>query len=126
MLEKSVDLFDTALEKSWDNVHGGMNYTFSEDGTILDSDRYYWALSETFAAAALLGYKTREAKYWNWYDKIWTFCDTHLVDHKYGAWYRVLNHNNLKYDDLKSPPSKTDYHPVAACYEVLRAKHWDT
>ena len=126
LLEKSVDLFDTALEKSWDNVHGGMNYTFSPDGTILDSDRYYWALSETFAAAALLGYKTREAKYWDWYDKIWTFCDTHLVDHKYGAWYRVLNHNNQKYDDLKSPPSKTDYHPVAACYEVLRAKHWDT
>ena len=33
-----------------------------------------------------------------------------------------------KYSDLKSPPSKTDYHPIGACYETIEAmkfyKYW--
>ncbi|GIS63905.1 MAG: hypothetical protein CM1200mP3_01530 [Chloroflexota bacterium] len=37
---------------------GGMNYSFDPDGEILDTDRYYWVLSETFASAALLACRT--------------------------------------------------------------------
>ena len=37
------------------------------------------------------------------------------------GWYRILDATNQKYDDLKSPPSKTDYHPLGACYETLEA-----
>lgn len=52
MLERAQSLLDIALEKSWDADNGGMHYSFAPDGTILDTDRYYWVLSETFAAAA--------------------------------------------------------------------------
>ena len=38
-----------------------------------------------------------------------------------GAWYRVLDRSGQRYDDKKSPPSKTDYHPLGACYEILRS-----
>ena len=65
--------------------------------------------------------RTGEDKYWAWYDKAWAFADQCFVDYEYGAWYRILDGNNKKYDDLKSPPSKTDYHPLAACYETLEA-----
>ena len=98
-----------------------MHYTFAPDGQILDTDRYYWVLSETIAAASLLALRTGDDKYWDWYDKAWAFSDRHFVDHEYGAWYRILNVKNQPYDDLKSPPSKTDYHPLAACYETLEA-----
>ncbi len=121
MLEHARSLFDVALEKSWDDQKGGMHYTFSPDGRILDTDRYYWVLSETFAAAALLALRTGDPVYWDWYDKTWSFSDRHFVDHEYGGWYRILNADNQKYDDLKSPASKTDYHPLAACYETLGA-----
>ncbi len=121
MLARARALFDVALEKSWDEERGGMQYTFAPDGRILDRDRYYWALSETFAAAALLALRTGDARYWDWYDRAWEFCDRHFVDHEYGGWYRILNADNQKYDDLKSPASKTDYHPLAACYETLEA-----
>ena len=42
-----------------------------------------------------------------------------MVDHRHGAWYRILNRENRKYDDEKSPAGKTDYHTMGACYEVL-------
>jgi mannose/cellobiose epimerase-like protein (N-acyl-D-glucosamine 2-epimerase family) len=121
MLPRARHLFDVALEKSWDDENGGMHYTFAPDGTILDRDRYYWVLSETFAAAAALALRTGDDRYWDWYDKAWTYSDKHFVDHEYGGWYRILDANNQKYDDLKSPPSKTDYHPLGACYETLEA-----
>ena len=73
----------------------------------------------SFVAAAALALRTGDATYWDWYDRAWKFSDRYFVDHQYGAWYRILNAANQKYDDLKSPPSKTDYHPLAACYETL-------
>ena len=45
--------------------------------------------------------------------------DWEFVDHKYGAWYRILTRDNKKYSDEKSPAGKTDYHTMGACYEVL-------
>ena len=45
-----------------------------------------------------------------------------MVDHEHGAWFRILTRDNRKYDDLKSPAGKTDYHTMGACYEVLRAQ----
>ena len=38
----------------------------------------------------------------------------HFVDHKYGAWYRILTCDNRKYSDEKSPAGKTDYHTMGA------------
>jgi mannose/cellobiose epimerase-like protein (N-acyl-D-glucosamine 2-epimerase family) len=42
------------------------------------------------------------------------------VDHRYGAWFRILDRKNRKYSDEKSPAGKTDYHTMGACHEVLR------
>ncbi|MBV9391092.1 MAG: AGE family epimerase/isomerase, partial [Verrucomicrobia bacterium] len=77
-------------------------------------------IAESFAAAALLALKSGDSHYWKWYDQLWQYADRCFVDHRYGGWYRVLDRSNKKVGDIKSPPSKTDYHPLAACYEVLR------
>ena len=118
-LERAEALFNAALDNSWDEVNGGMNYSFTPTGEILDTDRYYWVFAETFAAAAFLALRTGKNEYWQWYDRIWSYADKFFVDHQYGAWYRILDQQGNKYSDEKSPPSKTDYHPLAACYEVL-------
>lgn len=114
-------LFDRALEASWDNKNGGICYGFAPDGGICDGDKYFWVQAESFAAAALLAEATGDARYQEWYQKIWEYSWAHMIDHKHGAWYRILTQDNKKYDDLKSPAGKTDYHTMGACYEVLRS-----
>ena len=120
MLIKAQMLFDSAMETCWDREKSGMHYAFAPNGQILDSDRYYWVFAETFAAAAALAVRTSDERYWQWYDKVWGYSDQHLVDHEFGGWYRVLDENGKKLSNEKSPAAKTDYHPLAACYEVLR------
>jgi mannose/cellobiose epimerase-like protein (N-acyl-D-glucosamine 2-epimerase family) len=75
--------------------------------------------AETFAAAALLGKRTGNERFWDWYDELWRYSWAYFVDHRYGAWYRILTCDNRKYSDEKSPAGKTDYHTMGACYEVL-------
>ena len=121
LVPKAAFLFKAAMDAAWDPATGAINYTFGPDGTILDTDQYYWVFSESFAAAALLALETSGEDYWNWYDRIWAYADRNFVDHRYGGWFRILDKNGAKYSDEKSPASKTDYHPLAACYEVLEA-----
>ena len=119
LLPRAMELFDNAMEKAWDYENGGICYGFAPDGEIYDGDKYFWVQAESFAAAALLAIRSGDDKYWDWYDQIWAYSWHHMVDHEYGAWYRVLSRKNEKYDDLKSPVGKTDYHTMGACYEVL-------
>ena len=119
LLPRAVELFDAALAQAWDDEFGGIFYGFAPDGSICDSDKYFWVQAESLAAAALLAQRTQQAKYWSWYDRIWDYCWRHFVDHRYGAWYRILTRDNRKYSDEKSPAGKTDYHTMGACYEVL-------
>ncbi|MFC5581965.1 AGE family epimerase/isomerase [Rhodanobacter terrae] len=119
LLPTATHLFDTALARAWDNGHGGICYGFAPDGRICDDDKYFWVQAESLAAAALLHARTGAAVYDDWYEKLWAYSWQHFVDHRYGAWYRILTRDNRKYDNEKSPAGKTDYHTMGACYEVL-------
>jgi mannose/cellobiose epimerase-like protein (N-acyl-D-glucosamine 2-epimerase family) len=116
---RATELFDAALERAWDAEYGGIYYGFAPDGGICDADKYFWVQAESLAAAALLAARTGDEKYWQWYEKIWAYSWKYFVDHKYGAWYRILSRANEKYSAEKSPAGKTDYHTMGACYEVL-------
>ena len=97
---------------------------------MLDGNKYYWALAEMIAAAGLLGHRTRKSSYWHWYDKAWSYALEYFIDKERGGWYPMVNADNVRIDTHAGPdhtgepvkcyPSKTDYHPLAACYEVLR------
>lgn len=119
MLARACRLFDIAMERAWDHERGGMHYSFSPEGEIMDTDRYYWVLAEIIASSAVLALRTGNERYWDWYERAWAYADAHFVDHQHGAWYRVLDLTGKRHDNRKSPPSKTDYHPLSACYEVL-------
>jgi mannose/cellobiose epimerase-like protein (N-acyl-D-glucosamine 2-epimerase family) len=119
LLPRAIHFFDAALDKAWDHVHGGIHYGFGPDGSICDGHKYFWVQAESLAAAALLGARTGEARFWEWYDKLWAYSWEHFVDHQHGAWYRILAADNRKLTDEKSPAGKVDYHTMGACYEVL-------
>ena len=74
--------------------------------------------AEALAAAALLAKRTGDDKYWQWYERIGDYSWKHFVDHRHGAWYRILSRDNRKYSNEKSPAGKTDYHTMGACYEA--------
>jgi mannose/cellobiose epimerase-like protein (N-acyl-D-glucosamine 2-epimerase family) len=75
--------------------------------------------AEAFAAAYRLFRLTGEQRYLNDYRRIWDYAWAHLIDHQYGAWFRVLTREGQKIDDLKSPMGKVDYHTLGACWDVL-------
>ncbi|CAF0794201.1 unnamed protein product [Adineta steineri] len=107
------------MKYGWDEINGGLIYGYDLEGNLYDGDKYFWVQAESLATAALLGDRLKDEKYWQWYDKIWDYSWKHFVDHKYGAWYRILTPTNEKYSDEKSPAGKTDYHTMGVCYEVL-------
>jgi len=118
-LQTAQHLFDTAFARSWDAQFGGMVYGFDPQGQWCDADKYFWVQAESLAAAALLAQRSSDEKYWDCYDRLWAYSWQRFVDHKYGAWFRILDRENRKYSDEKSPAGKTDYHTMGACYEVL-------
>lgn len=118
-LPRAKALFDRAMADAWDPEHGGLVYGTDPDGGFYDTDKYFWVQAEAIAAAALLADRSGESRYWDDYQRLWAYAWTHFVDHRYGAWYRILRRDNSKIDDLKSPAGKTDYHTMGACYEVL-------
>ena len=120
LLPRAIELFDDAIEMGWDAESEGLFYGFSPNGDICDKDKYFWVQAESIAAAAVLANRTGDDYYWEWYDRIWSYSWKHMIDHKYGAWFRILDSNNNKYDNLKSPAGKTDYHTMGACYEILK------
>jgi mannose/cellobiose epimerase-like protein (N-acyl-D-glucosamine 2-epimerase family) len=123
-------LFDSALRHGWDATHGGIVYGFApsalEAGAeadpaahFCDGDKYFWVQAEAIAAAARLLEATGDAVYRDWYDRLWAYSWEHFVDHRYGAWFRILTQDNRSYSDEKSPAGKTDYHTMGACHDVL-------
>jgi mannose/cellobiose epimerase-like protein (N-acyl-D-glucosamine 2-epimerase family) len=119
LLPTATRLFDRAVEHAWDNEFGGLCYGFAPDGTVCDSDKYFWVQAESLAAAALLHERTRKPAHARNYDRLWAYSWAHFVDHEHGAWYRILDRTNHKYSDEKSPAGKTDYHTMGACHEVI-------
>lgn len=119
-LPRARELFDAAVRYGWDERRGGLIYGYDREGRPCDEDKYFWVQAESLAAAALLGAQTGAPEYWDWYRRIWAYSDEYFVDHAYGAWYRILTPDNVRYDDRKSYSNKTDYHTMGACYEALK------
>ncbi len=121
LLPTARHFFDRAMQHGWDAEHGGLVYGFAPGGAVCDADKYFWVQAESLAAAAWLALRTGDAGYWQWYDRLWDYAWAHFVDHRHGAWYRILSPQNQALSDDKSPAGKTDYHTLGACQDVLAA-----
>jgi mannose/cellobiose epimerase-like protein (N-acyl-D-glucosamine 2-epimerase family) len=118
-LPTAARLFKVAVEKGWHAKQGGLCYSISPKLDICDADKYFWVQAESAAAAAMLAQRTQHPFYWDWYERIWAYSWTHFVDHEHGAWWRILDAQNRKYSDEKSPAGKVDYHTMGACYDIV-------
>lgn len=119
LLPRAEQLFASAWQYAWDKEHGGLCYGFAPDLSICDGDKYFWVQAESLAAAAMLATRTGKDSYWQHYQQLWEYSWRNMIDHEYGAWYRILSRDNRKLSTQKSPAGKVDYHTMGACYEVL-------
>ncbi len=121
LVNKAQSLFDRAYDIAWDHKNGGLIYGFDPEGNCCDGDKYFWVQAESFAAAAMLYKETNQNYYLEKYQALWQYSWDNMVDHQYGAWFRVLTQENQKYSNEKSAAgAKCDYHTLGACFEVLR------
>ena len=121
LVKAAKSLFDRAMELAWDKTHGGLIYGFDPQGKWCDDDKYFWVQAESFAAAAMLYQTTKDEVYLTHYNNLWQYSWQHMIDHQYGAWFRLLNRSNQKYSNEKSSAgAKCDYHSLGACLETLR------
>jgi len=118
-ITKAAFLFDEAWRYGWDTEFGGLVYGFAPDKTFSDAHKYFWVHAEAFAAAWRLHKVTGKQHYLDCYNEAWKWSWNYLIDHRYGAWYRIRNRDGSEFDDLKSPPGKTDYHTLGAVWDVL-------
>lgn len=116
---KAKYLYDQAFKSGWDETYGGLYYGVAPDGKICAKEKYFWVQSESFAAAWRLYDVTGDEKYRDNYNRIWAWSWAHMIDHKFGAWFRVRNRDGSPLDNKKSPLGKTDYHTMGACWDVL-------
>ena len=107
------------MTMGWDNKFGGLYYGVAPDNSICSDDKHFWVQAETFAAAWRLYTVTNDEAYLQDYRRIWQWCWDYMIDHKYGAWYRVRKRDGSAIDNKKSPLGKTDYHTLGACWDVL-------
>lgn len=121
LVERAQFLFDQAFTTAWDHKFGGLVYGFDPDKNWCDDDKYFWVQAESFAAAALLHLVTDEDVYLENYKSLWDYSWRNMIDHEYGAWYRVLQSDNQPYSAIKSEAgAKCDYHTIGACFDVIK------
>lgn len=118
-VDRAVHLQREAYRHGWDAQHGGLIYGFAPDRSPCDTDKYFWVQAESFASAWRLWRHTGEAEFLKQYQALWHWSWLHMVDHQYGAWFRILGADGRKLENTKSPAGKVDYHTMGACWDVL-------
>jgi mannose/cellobiose epimerase-like protein (N-acyl-D-glucosamine 2-epimerase family) len=79
--------------------------------------------AESFASAWRLYQATGDRDFLQNYLDLWHWSWQYLVDHHYGAWFRIVSAEGTKLENTKSPAGKTDYHTMGACWDVLESIH---
>lgn len=120
IMERSDFLYRAGFSCGLDREYGGLFYLLSPKWDVIDARKMYWVQAEAVGATALQAVRPGRAHYWKTYDALSAYCWSHMIDTVYGRWYTILNCQGDRLSNVKSPFTKTDYHPIANFYETLR------
>lgn len=90
LADTSANLFRVAVELGWDEINGGFFYTLDWNNKPALRKKLWWPATEGIGAAAFLAETNGGALYEEWYQRIWGFCNNHLIDHERGGWFPEL------------------------------------
>ena len=112
--EAAEALFLQTCAIGWDSAKGGFYYTLDWHDKPAQPDRYWWPCCEGIAAAAVIRASGGGPEFAQWYDRIWSFAATHLIDRQGGAWHPELDSDLAPVNRVFT--GKPDiYHAVQAC-----------
>jgi mannose/cellobiose epimerase-like protein (N-acyl-D-glucosamine 2-epimerase family) len=119
--ERAAALFDAAVGPGWDDEHGGLYYTLDLDGEPVVADKYGWPVAEAIgAAAACSRLDGGRADHLDWYDRLWAHAREHLLNPRYGTWYRRLTRAHERDGPNRGVAVEPGYHPVSNALVALR------
>jgi mannose/cellobiose epimerase-like protein (N-acyl-D-glucosamine 2-epimerase family) len=119
-VERAIQLHQAAFKFGWDRQHGGLIYGFDPEFSACDTDKYFWVQAESIASAWRLWRVTGDELYRQQYLDLWNWSWDNLIDHQYGAWFRLVTAKGIKLENTKSPAGKVDYHTMGACWDVMK------
>ncbi|WP_303650183.1 AGE family epimerase/isomerase [Halalkalicoccus sp. NIPERK01] len=119
LLTRAMELFDAAIHLGWDEEHEGLYYTVEESGEPIVDGKYGWAHAEAIGASALLS--RHDPSYLRWYDRLWEYSTTHLINPRYGNWYERVTREGERPEPDHGPEVEPGYHPLTNCWLALEA-----
>jgi mannose/cellobiose epimerase-like protein (N-acyl-D-glucosamine 2-epimerase family) len=95
LLADARSLFAAAVRRGW-SIDGqdGFVYTLAWDDTPVVRSRMHWVLAEAIAAADVLGKRTGDGSYEQWYRTFWEFVQRYVIDEARGSWRHELDASN--------------------------------
>ena len=93
-VETARRLTRQALADGWDPERGGLVYTVGADGRVDRAERYWWPVTEGIGALAALMKADPRTEDALWYDRLWSFAESHLIDAPRGGWFPELGPDN--------------------------------
>lgn len=113
LLDAAANLARVALEQGWaaDGTEG-LVYTVDWAGTPVSRLRLHWPICEGIQACAALLRVTGEARWEQWYRRLWDFAATYFIDER-GTWINELD-DNLAESGRVWPGRPDFYHCLGA------------
>lgn len=106
------------LEEGIDDEFGGLYYT-GTDGTILDSDKRWWAQAEAVVGFYYAYELSGDRAFLSEVEKLWDFINSKVIDRKNGEWFYKLDRRGSPcLEDDKVGFWKCPYHSARACLEI--------
>lgn len=103
------------------NPNGSMVYEFSPDQNHVDTRRSWWVQAEAVIGFLNAWELSGEDRYLAASVKAFEYIRTHIVDHKYGEWFPMLDENEqpVSSNERKVSGWKAPYHNSRMCLEII-------
>ncbi len=103
------------LELGWDRRHQGLFLAVNQQGGATDGWKFadtklWWPHTESLYAALLAWKLSGDARFLEWYERMWAFCLDHFVEWNLGEWRQRLTRELAPLNQTIVLPVKDPFH----------------
>jgi len=114
LIKTALDILNWSLDWGWDKEYGGILSYVDIEGRPpeqLEWDmKLWWPHTEALYALLLAHHLSGEAKYLDWYEKVYQWSFSHFPDPEHGEWFGYLHRDGSVSLSLKGSMWKGPFH----------------
>lgn len=114
LIKTALDILNWSLDWGWDREYGGILSYVDIEGRPpeqLEWDmKLWWPHTEALYALLLAHHLSGEAKYLDWYEKVYQWSFSHFPDPEHGEWFGYLHRDGSVSLSLKGSLWKGPFH----------------